>query len=143
LDVGEGLEKLEEAKRWLAQARRDLKAARDSLSAGNYEWACFQAHQAAEKGLKALFHGLGEGAWGHSLTSLLETLSRTYPDPQALLTRARELGRHYIPSRHPSAFESGYPGMYYDEETASRAIEHAGVILKWAEEKLGELGLGG
>jgi len=45
----EALERLEEAKRWLAQARRDLKAAKDSSSAGNFEWACFQAQQAAEK----------------------------------------------------------------------------------------------
>jgi len=39
---------------WLAQAKRDLKAARDSLSSGNYEWTAFQAQQAAEKALKAL-----------------------------------------------------------------------------------------
>jgi HEPN domain-containing protein len=40
-----------EWERWLAQARWDLKAARDSAAAGNFEWACFQAQQAAEKAL--------------------------------------------------------------------------------------------
>jgi len=135
------LERLEEARRWLAQARRDIKAARDSASAGNFEWACFQAQQAAEKALKAVFHGLGRGAWGHSLVELLEGLSEVYPDASSLLPAARELDRHYIPSRYPNAFESGYPGMYYDEETAGRALERGEVILRWAEGKLRELGL--
>lgn len=39
---------------WLAQGLRDLKAARSMLDGGFYEWAAFQAHQAAEKGLKAV-----------------------------------------------------------------------------------------
>lgn len=72
---------------------------------------------------------------------LLGVLSCTYGDAQELLTGARELDRHYIPSRHPNAFESGYLGMYYDEETAGRAIRHAEVMLRWAEGKLRELGL--
>lgn len=41
------MERSEEARRWMAQAKRDLKAARDSLEDGNHEWACFQAQQAA------------------------------------------------------------------------------------------------
>ncbi len=135
------MERLEEARRWLAQAKRDLKAARDSAAAGNFEWACFQAQQAAEKAIKALLHGLGRGAWGHSLVELLSGLSGVYEDVGTLMTGARELDRHYIPSRYPNAFESGYPGMYYDEETARRAIGHAEAILRWAEEKLRALGL--
>ena len=137
------MERLEEAKRWLAQARRDIKAAKDSSSAGNFEWACFQAQQAAEKALKALFYGLGRGAWGHSLVELLESLADAYRDALSLLPGARELDRHYIPSRYPNAFESGYPAMYYDERTAHSAIRHAEAILRWVEEKLRELGLSG
>jgi len=33
------VERFEEARRWFLQALRDLKAARDSRSSGNYEWA--------------------------------------------------------------------------------------------------------
>ena len=40
-------------KDWLEQAKWDLKAAKDSLKAENYEWSCFQSQQAAEKSLKA------------------------------------------------------------------------------------------
>ncbi|HZP95160.1 MAG TPA: HEPN domain-containing protein [Candidatus Limnocylindria bacterium] len=38
-----------EAGRWLAQAERDLAAARDLERAGHFNVACFQAQQAAEK----------------------------------------------------------------------------------------------
>ncbi len=68
------MERCEEAKRWFAQALRDLKAAVDSLEAGNYEWACFQARQVAEKAAKALYHALGRGAWGRSVTELIKGL---------------------------------------------------------------------
>ncbi|RLI07550.1 DNA-binding protein [Candidatus Bathyarchaeota archaeon] len=125
----------------MAQAMRDLKAARDSLEDGNHEWACFQAQQAAEKALKALLLGLGRGAWGHSLVELLDELSEIYGDAPDLLARARELDRHYIPARYPNAFESGYPGMYYDEEAAGRAISCAEEIMGWVREKLAGLGI--
>ena len=68
------MELVEEVKRWLTQALRDLKAARDSLRNSNYEWACFQAQQAAEKAVKALLYGHGVSAWGHSIVELLDYL---------------------------------------------------------------------
>ena len=37
-----------------------------------------------------------------------------------IYTHTRELDRHYIQSRYPNAFESGYPALYYDEEVANR-----------------------
>jgi len=43
-----------ESARWLKQAIADLKAARNSQKANNFEWACFQAQQAGEKALKLL-----------------------------------------------------------------------------------------
>jgi len=42
-----------EFRQWLAQAKYDLSAARQSTKNGSYEWACFQAQQAGEKALKA------------------------------------------------------------------------------------------
>jgi len=56
------MDRLSEAERWLAQALRDLEASKNSARSGFHEWACFQAQQAAEKAVKALFHGLGRGA---------------------------------------------------------------------------------
>jgi len=137
--MGFQLERLAEAKRWLFQALRDLKAAKDSTNAGNYEWASFQAQQSAEKAVKALLHGLGMGAWGHSLVELLEALKNQ--GIEEVIVYARELDRHYIPSRYPNSYESGYPAMYYDKETAERAINYCEAIINWARMHLEKLGL--
>ena len=60
------------ASRWFDQAKWDLKAARDSEAAGNYEWACFQAQQAAEKALKAFLLAVGSmPPLTHSIRTLL------------------------------------------------------------------------
>jgi len=58
-----------------------------------------------------------------------------------LYVMARELDRHYVPSRYPNAFESGYPGMYYDEPTATRVIRSAEVIVEGVRVKLAKLGV--
>lgn len=125
----------------MMQALRDIKAARDSMAAGNYEWACFQAQQAAEKAVKALLYAHGVSPWGHSIVELLDELSRREEVPERIYVDARELDRHYIPSRYPNAFESGYPGMYYDRPTAERAVRAAEEILSWVRARLGALGL--
>jgi HEPN domain-containing protein len=39
---------------WFRQAQRDLEQAEASLLDDRHEWACFAAHQAAEKAVKAL-----------------------------------------------------------------------------------------
>jgi HEPN domain-containing protein len=43
---------------WFRQALRDLEHAIRSLEQGDYEWACFAAHQASEKAVKALYQKL-------------------------------------------------------------------------------------
>jgi len=45
----------EEIENWWKQAKKDLTAANNSLKSGDYEWACFQAHQSVEKAIKALY----------------------------------------------------------------------------------------
>ena len=70
-----------EWERWLAQARWDLKAARDSAAAGNFEWACFQAQQAAEKALKSFLYRAGAEPFAlHSLRRLVAECERINPD---------------------------------------------------------------
>ncbi len=135
------MERFEEAKRWFQQALRDLKAAEDSLSDGNYEWSCFQAQQASEKAVKSLLFIHGRSAWGHSVVELLNDVSGVESVSEELYVYARELDRHYIPSRYPNAFESGYPGMYYDKPTAERALKTAKNIVEWVRKRLTERGL--
>lgn len=37
---------------WLAQSKHDLSHARNALDDGDYDWACFATHQAAEKAVR-------------------------------------------------------------------------------------------
>jgi len=135
------VERFEEARRRYMQALRDLEAASDSHGDGNYEWACFQAQQAAEKAVKALLYGYGASGWGHSVVELLEALRRYTDVSEDLYVAERELDRHYIPSRCPNAFPSGYPGVYYDRSTAERAIETLKRIIDWVRAGLARIGL--
>ncbi|MCL7383987.1 MAG: HEPN domain-containing protein [Thaumarchaeota archaeon] len=135
------MERFEEAKRWAAQSLRDLKAAEDSFRFKNYEWSCFQSQQAAEKAVKALLYVYGRSSWGHSITELLDYVRDLERVDEELYIAGRELDRHYIPSRYPNAFDSGYPGMYYDEVTAMKALESARRIINWVRECLKKTGL--
>ncbi|MBD3408210.1 MAG: HEPN domain-containing protein, partial [Candidatus Lokiarchaeota archaeon] len=50
-----------------------------------------------------------------------------------ILSRARELDRHYIPSRYPNGLPAGTPRRAFDEREAQEAIEAARTILRFCE----------
>ncbi|MGC8791874.1 MAG: HEPN domain-containing protein [Bryobacteraceae bacterium] len=119
---------------WMSQARRDLRHAQTAREAGDYEWACFAAQQAAEKAVKAVYQRMGGEACGHSVASLLAGLGPCVP--AGLLDKARELDKHYVPSRYPNSFPQGAPHEYYTREEAGRAIEQASEVLEFCERHL-------
>lgn len=121
---------------WLMQAQRDLKAAQDSLDAGNYEWTAFQAQQGAEKALKALLRYHNHEARGHTLVHLLNTVQDFVTAPSDLWPKVRELDRHYIQPRYPNSFATGYPAEFYDQETAARALTYGTEILEFVQSHL-------
>lgn len=47
------------AEDWFSQAEHNLHHARRSVEIGDYAWACFAAHQAAEAALKGAHLRLG------------------------------------------------------------------------------------
>ena len=47
---------------WLAQAEHDFEQALASQRDGRHDWACFAAHQAGEKAVKALHLAQGQEA---------------------------------------------------------------------------------
>jgi len=118
---------------WLAQAKRDLNAAKDSLEDENYEWSAFQAQQAAEKAVKAFLRFHHYEMEGHTLVHLFSKVQEFVALPDSFMELARELDRHYIQPRYPNAFSEGYPGEFYDRATAERCIEYAEKILQFAE----------
>jgi len=103
---------------WLRQAERDLLHARRSLEFGDYEWACFAAQQAAEKAVKALYQHLGVEVWGHSISRMLENLPDNYKPTKEIVDMAKELDRHYIPTRYPNFHSEGAPMDYYTKMDA-------------------------
>jgi HEPN domain-containing protein len=118
---------------WLMQAQRDLKAAQDSLNAGNYEWTAFQTQQGAEKALKALLRYHNHEARGHTLVHLLDTAQEFVSVPSDLWPKVRELDRHYIQPRYPNGFATGYPAEFYDLEIAERVLAYGVQILEFVQ----------
>jgi HEPN domain-containing protein len=124
----------ERARDWFVQAERDLEQAQDSRAAGRHEWACFAAHQGAEKAVKALHLRLGQEAWGHVVARLLGELPLTVPPD--LVERARVLDTFYIPARYPNSHPEGAPFEHYGPLQSEEAIEHAGQILAFVRAQM-------
>jgi len=114
---------------WFKQAVRDLEQAEDSRRAGRHEWACFAAHQAAEKAVKALHLRLGQEAWGHVVAKLLHDLPESSGVPAELVEQGRVLDTFYIPPRCPNSHPEGAPFEHYGPLQSEEAIRYAGAIL--------------
>ena len=122
---------------WLRQAEADLRHARNSVEAGDHEWACFAAQQAAEEGLKAVVQHRGGEPWGHSVTVLLGHLAERLEVPAALADTGKRLDKHYIPTRYPNGFDIGAPTDYYTKSEAEAAIADADEIMRFCHDALG------
>jgi HEPN domain-containing protein len=122
---------------WFRQAEADLRHARNSLTDGDYDWAAFASHQAAEKALKAVFQKRNLDAWGHVLTSLLGLLSVDVTASPELIDQAKELDKHYIPTRYPNGLDRGAPTDFYTRAEAERAISAAEAILEFSHHQIG------
>lgn len=119
---------------WLAQAAHDLEHARHALDDADYDWACFAAHQAAEKAVRALFLLLGGEGWGHSVARLLKDLQQKQTVAEELIQAAQRLDKHYIPTRYPNGFDTGAPRDYYTADEASQAISDAQHIYDFCQQ---------
>jgi len=123
-----------EFERWMLSARRTLASARRDAEAGDYNWACFKAHQGAERALKAALWGLGEPAIGHSPVALVERLAQLgLPVSERIRELAARLSKFYTPTRYPDVWESGIPEDYYTGSEAEEAIRWADEVINWAE----------
>jgi HEPN domain-containing protein len=121
---------------WLRQSERDLEQAEASREAGRHEWACFAAHQAAEKAVKALHLRMGQEAWGHVVRELLTELPAQVTPPALLIEQARVLDSYYIPTRYPDSHPAGAPYEHYGVLQSEEAIGYAGAILAFVRAAL-------
>lgn len=120
-----------EARRWLKQAEKDLRSARNSLGTGDYEWACFQSQQSAEKAVKALLYLRGyRKILTHSIFELVKEVGSSEREFGQLTRQAKVLDSVYISSRYPNGIAGDLvPGEYYEQEDAEECISYAGSIL--------------
>ncbi len=121
---------------WFRQAERDLEHAEAARRAGQHEWACFAAQQAAEKAVKALHLRMGQEAWGHSIARLLAELPKGVAIPEELVEQARVLDTFYIPTRYPNSHPEGAPFEHYGPLQSEEAIRYARAILEFVRSKM-------
>ena len=126
----------ERSQDWFRQAEADLRHARHARDDGDFEWSAFASHQAAEKAIKALFQKLHLDAWGHTLSSLLAQLPEPVRPSASPIDTAKELDKHYIPTRYPNGFEQGAPVDFYTRKEAEQCIANAEAILEFCHRQI-------
>jgi len=117
----------EEIRKWFEQAENDLNAARNSVTTKNFDWACFQAQQAAEKGLKAL---LLQRHAKIIRTHDLVFLSTEVNLPENFKDACKELTLIYVHVRYPTATE-----VRDLKNKSSKYIIVVEELLKWIEKQ--------
>jgi HEPN domain-containing protein len=120
---------MDRSRDWLLQAERDLEQASASREDQRHEWACFAAHQAAEKAVKALHLHLGQEAWGHVVARLLSELP--VEADRSLVEKAKVLDNFYVGTRYPNGHPEGPPFEHYGEIQSREAIRYASEILAY------------
>lgn len=122
---------IKEAEKWLRQGEADLKASRDSLNDGNYEWSCFQSQQSAEKSLKSFLYSKGyTSIMTHSLKELSMECEKIDPNLSKIKDAAHQLDMYYIPTRYPNGLAGDIaPVDFYEKGDAEKCISYAELIL--------------
>ena len=123
---------LKEALRWLKQAEKDLISAKHSLNSSDYEWACFQSQQSAEKALKSFLYLKGfRKILTHSIFELIKKMGDFEVGFKRFKKEAKVLDSVYIPARYPNGIAGDLvPFEYYEREDAEECINYAGLILE-------------
>ncbi len=128
----------EEGKRWLTQAKEDLRWAEHLAREGGYHVACFLAQQVAEKALKAFLYAQGEEiVLGNSVARLVEEAGRY---DAAFVEAGAEWGMldgYYIPTRYPNGLPDGIPAQVYTARAAQQAVALAAEVVRFVEGRIG------
>ena len=130
---GSGTSLLDEGEysRWMKSAKRTLESAAGDAARGDFNWACFKAQQAAGFAAKALLHGVGIPAYGHSVARLLGEAEVEVPSD--VIQAAKTLDKYYVPTRYPNAWAEGTPEDYYTDRDAGEAIKAAKAVIEFVE----------
>jgi HEPN domain-containing protein len=117
---------------WLNRARSNLALAKSNTVGAFLEDLCFEAQQAAEKAVKAVFVYRGLAfSYTHDLKKLLRRLERRGVKIPKYIRQADELS--------PFAVLTRYPGFVrpVTKRQHRRAVRIAEAVLRWAERQVG------
>ena len=118
---------------WINRARNNLARAGQVIPDAYLEDLCFDAQQAAEKAIKAVFihHGL-QFPYVHDLRRLLQLLNQGGIKVPKYVWRAENLTRF--------AFEARYPGQSppVTQRPHRSAVRIAESVVRWAERQIGK-----
>ncbi|MDE0109450.1 MAG: HEPN domain-containing protein [Bryobacterales bacterium] len=107
--------------RFLETARKHLNHARFAADADFHAYACFNAHQAAEKAVKAVHYANGAlVVFGHGIRQLIEDLNT--PSLAASLSAAHRLDPYYAATRYPNRPDDGTPEESFSSDRSARAL---------------------
>ena len=114
---------------WLRRARSNMKRATFEVKEGTlYEDFCFDAQQAAEKALKAVFVALGlDFPFTHNLARLIEVLEENDITVISDVRNASKLSEYAVTARYPGFEEP------VTEAEHRQAVAAAEKVIAWAE----------
>ena len=120
---------------WLRHARSNLSRCRSDRRLPDvlFEDLCFDAQQAAEKGIKAVLVLRGRRfPKTHDLTELLDLVAATGLDVPLEVQKAKRLTPYAVAGRYPGVSEDA------GEEDYREALETAERVFAWAEKLVSE-----
>ena len=133
-----------EARRWIKQAREDLRAAELCLSAERplFYMTCFQSQQVVEKALKAALYstcGLAdEQLKSHDVIALASEVERLRGCPSDVYHFAVMVRNYYIPTRYPNQHPRPVvPADVYKLDDANTALQAAQTVLEMLQRFIG------
>ncbi len=121
----------DDPREWISRAKSNLAMSRNADPDVDLEDLCFEAQQAAEKGIKAVFIKRGEHfPYSHDLERLLRLLEVNGLKIPKYIHESRELT--------PYALVTRYPGLAgpVNVRAYRRAVRLAANVLRWAERQV-------
>jgi HEPN domain-containing protein len=118
---------------WLIRARSNLALAKCDTVGALLEDLCFEAQQAAEKAVKAVFVQRGVSfPFIHDLEDLLQRLERSGLKIPKYVGQADELSQFAVVTRYPGLISP------VTKRQHRRAVRVAERVLLWAERQIGQ-----
>jgi HEPN domain-containing protein len=123
----------DDPREWIGRAKSNLSVARSVIPGADWENLRFEAQQAAEKGIKAVFNQRRERfPFSHDLDRLLRLLETNGVRIPKYVNDAKELTDYAHLTRYPGRAAPVTRRQY------RRAVGIATAVLRWAERQVGK-----